>query len=382
MIAGRRWPTSPDRAAAMLDIAPPIAYYLLRVLILFPSTRVGQPDRAHTAGGERVEHRRQRTAVPRRGRCADGPADAPPLDAGLPVRGGRRARRRAGARAAARRRPGRVSRHRRAARRARRALSAPPRVARARPQRGMRACAASITAGRSTSTGNVLEMPSEPRRAPFWPEGEAQGLSLPRGRRLRLGLDGRRPTRCATSSRRRGRRRRASRISIVKMHVGCNWAQVLEGAIDSAHSSSLHSTDMLPARVDGASATERRVAAAVDRQGAAPAGAAHRLRLPLRRDPPADQRRRHARLRAHHALRRAVHRADPAEQPLQPVDPEHPARRHAHDVLLHRVERAGEGIEQEAWRKFCGAQVGVDLDANFRRIRTLATTTTCRTARR
>src|SRR5467141_1782684 len=26
--------------------------------------------------------------------------------------------------------------------------------------------------------------------------------------------------------------------SIVKMHVGCNWAQVLEGAIDSAHSSS------------------------------------------------------------------------------------------------------------------------------------------------
>ncbi|HVP87549.1 MAG TPA: Rieske 2Fe-2S domain-containing protein, partial [Casimicrobiaceae bacterium] len=29
------------------------------------------------------------------------------------------------------------------------------------------------------------------------------------------------------------------RTSIVKMHVRCNWAQVLEGAIDSAHSSSL-----------------------------------------------------------------------------------------------------------------------------------------------
>ena len=37
---------------------------------------------------------------------------------------------------------------------------------------------------------------------------------------------------------------REARISIVKMHVACNWAQVLEGSIDSAHSSSLHSTNM------------------------------------------------------------------------------------------------------------------------------------------
>ena len=27
------------------------------------------------------------------------------------------------------------------------------------------------------------------------------------------------------------------------------------------------------------------------------------------------------------------------------------------------------GIEQEAWRKFCGAQVGIDLDPQFRKIR-------------
>ncbi|HEX3486176.1 MAG TPA: (2Fe-2S)-binding protein, partial [Micropepsaceae bacterium] len=29
------------------------------------------------------------------------------------------------------------------------------------------------------------------------------------------------------------------------------------------------------------------------------------------------------------------------------------------------------GIAQEAWRKFCGAQVGIDLDENYRKIRTL-----------
>jgi phthalate 4,5-dioxygenase oxygenase subunit len=48
-----------------------------------------------------------------------------------------------------------------------------------------------------------------------------------------------------------------TRVSIAKVWLPCNWAQVLEGAIDSAHSSSLHSSDMVPARVDGAKATSR-----------------------------------------------------------------------------------------------------------------------------
>lgn len=47
------------------------------------------------------------------------------------------------------------------------------------------------------------------------------------------------------------------RVSIAKALLPCNWAQVLEGAIDSAHSSSLHSSDMVPARVDSAKATDR-----------------------------------------------------------------------------------------------------------------------------
>ena len=45
------------------------------------------------------------------------------------------------------------------------------------------------------------------------------------------------------------------RVSVAKVWLPCNWAQILEGAIDSAHSSSLHSSDMVPARVDGAKAT-------------------------------------------------------------------------------------------------------------------------------
>src|SRR4051794_7409372 len=48
-----------------------------------------------------------------------------------------------------------------------------------------------------------------------------------------------------------------ARVSIVKIRVDANWAQVLEGQIDSAHSSTLHSSDMRPAQVDGAKATEQ-----------------------------------------------------------------------------------------------------------------------------
>jgi phthalate 4,5-dioxygenase oxygenase subunit len=47
-----------------------------------------------------------------------------------------------------------------------------------------------------------------------------------------------------------------TRVKIAKANIDCNWAQILEGAIDSAHSSSLHSSDMVPARVDGAKATD------------------------------------------------------------------------------------------------------------------------------
>jgi len=48
-----------------------------------------------------------------------------------------------------------------------------------------------------------------------------------------------------------------TRIAISKIVIDCNWAQILEGAIDSAHSSSLHSSDMVPARVAGAQANDQ-----------------------------------------------------------------------------------------------------------------------------
>ena len=288
----------------------------------------------------------------------------------MPVRGSRRARRRAGARAPAGRGPGRVSRQRRAGSACSTSIA---RTAARRSRWGATRnadCAACITAGRSTSKAtSSTGRPSRARRCSprrsstrAYPCREAGGfvwvwMGPPDAMREFE------PPAWAPSP--------DVRTSIVKMHVGCNWAQVLEGAIDSAHSSSLHSTDMVPAQVDGAGATANEWLRPSTDKAPRLQVRAHRLRLSLRGDPPPDQGRGHARLPAHHAVRRAVHRADPAEQPLQSVDPQHPARRHQHDVLLHRLERTGEGIDQEAWRKFCGAHASASISTrNFRRIRT------------
>jgi phthalate 4,5-dioxygenase oxygenase subunit len=46
-------------------------------------------------------------------------------------------------------------------------------------------------------------------------------------------------------------------VSILKIRVPANWAQIHEGQIDSAHSSSLHSSNMVPARVEGAAADDK-----------------------------------------------------------------------------------------------------------------------------
>ncbi len=161
------------------------------------------------------------------------------------------------------------------------------------------------------------------------------------------------------------------RTSVVKMHVGCNWAQVLEGAIDSAHSSSLHSTDMPPARVDSAKATAN----------AWPRPSTDRApRLQVR---PTDFGFRYV------AIRRPIKDANTHDYlritlfvaPFTVLIP--PNDMYKLSILNIPMDDVNtmfyfiawsdkEGIDQEAWRKFCGAQVGIDLDTDFRRIRTRA----------
>jgi phthalate 4,5-dioxygenase oxygenase subunit len=157
--------------------------------------------------------------------------------------------------------------------------------------------------------------------------------------------------------------------SIVKMHVGCNWAQVLEGAIDSAHSSTLHSTDMVPAQVERAGATAKEwLRPSTDK---APRLQVQRTDFGFR----------------YVAIRRPIKDASTHDYlritlfvaPFTVLIP--PNNLYNLSILNIPLDDTntmfyfiawseGEGIDQEAWREFCGAQVGVDLDASFRRTRT------------
>jgi phthalate 4,5-dioxygenase len=161
------------------------------------------------------------------------------------------------------------------------------------------------------------------------------------------------------------------RVSIVKIRVSCNWAQVVEGQIDSAHSSSLHSSEMVPARVDGAKATDSTwLRPSTDR--------APRLQVETTRFGfhYAAIRRPIANANTHDYVRVTMYVAPftalippnnvyNVATVLVPIDDTH--------TMFHFIAWNGAnkpGIDQEAWRKFNVAQLGIDIDQNYRNMRT------------
>jgi phthalate 4,5-dioxygenase oxygenase subunit len=163
--------------------------------------------------------------------------------------------------------------------------------------------------------------------------------------------------------------RRETRVSAVKVQVDCNWAQILEGAIDSAHSSSLHSTDMPPARVDGAKATET----------VWPRPSTDKApRLQLQHTPfgfhYAAIRRPIMNSATHDYIRVSLFLA-PFTVLIPPNDMYNLAnvnvpRDDTHTTFYFIAwSDTGPGIDSASWRKFCGAEVGVDLDQRYRKRR-------------
>lgn len=161
-------------------------------------------------------------------------------------------------------------------------------------------------------------------------------------------------------------------VSIIRIHIDCNWAQVLEGSIDSAHSSSLHSSDMVPARVDSAKATDsnwlRPSTDKAPRLQVQPTSFGFRyaaIRRPI------------ANAATHDYIRTTVFLA-----PITVLVP--PNNRYNVTTVHVPIDDTntmfifvawsdnGPGIDQEAWRKFNHAQVGIDLDANWRNMRNRA----------
>ncbi len=163
-----------------------------------------------------------------------------------------------------------------------------------------------------------------------------------------------------------------TRVSIAKAILPCNWAQILEGAIDSAHSSSLHSSDMVPARVDGAQATantwlrpstDKAPRMQVERTG-------YGFRYAALRRPIKDA--------ATHDYVRATVFVAPATALIPPNNLYNVANINVPQDDTHTAfyfiawGHPAQTPETETWRKFLRQTVGIDLDEQYRPLRTLA----------
>ncbi len=162
-----------------------------------------------------------------------------------------------------------------------------------------------------------------------------------------------------------------AKVSIVKIQIDCNWAQILEGAIDSAHSSTLHSTDMTPAHGEARATSSGWLRPTTDK--------APRLQVQ-----PTTYGFKYA------AIRRPIANANTHEYirmslfvaPFTVMIPPNSAYNVANinvpiddtHTMFHFIawtESAAGGIDQEEWRKFCGAQIGIDVDSSYRKFRVL-----------
>jgi phthalate 4,5-dioxygenase oxygenase subunit len=164
------------------------------------------------------------------------------------------------------------------------------------------------------------------------------------------------------------------KYAIVKMHAACNWAQVLEGSIDSAHSSSLHSTNMPAAEgVYGSTATDSgwlrpsndkapRLQFEATDYGFRYAA----IRKPIR-NAENDQYVRTTLFLAPFTVLIPPNNQYNLAQMLVPIDD---VNTMFYWIAWH--PDPAKGIAQDAWRRFCAAEVGVDLYPDYTKKRNLA----------
>jgi phthalate 4,5-dioxygenase oxygenase subunit len=159
-------------------------------------------------------------------------------------------------------------------------------------------------------------------------------------------------------------------IAVVKIHVACNWAQVLEGSIDSAHSSSLHSTNMPVAQVSGSTAKDgvwlrpsNDKAPRMEIEETAYGFQYAALRKPLV-DPETHDYVRTTIFIAPFTVLIPPNNRYKLSQMLVPIDD---VNTMFYWIAWHETG----GISQREWREFCHATPGVDLDLDYRKHRTL-----------
>src|SRR5918911_122597 len=212
--------------------------------------------------------------------------------------------------------------------------------------------------------GNVLEMPSEPPESGFaqkvkhkaYPTQEAGGFVWvymgPKDQMPAFEAPAWAPT-------------PQTKVSIVKIDLPCNWAQIMEGQIDSAHSSSLHSSDMRPARVDSAKAADTHwLRPSTDKSPKLQVQVTnYGFRYAAIRRPIANANTHaYVRITTYVAPFTALIPPNTSYNVATVIVPKDDTSSYFHFIAWHETG----GIDQEAWRKFCVAQVGIDLDKDYK----------------
>lgn len=213
--------------------------------------------------------------------------------------------------------------------------------------------------------GNVVEMPSEPKESGFaekakhkaYPAREAGGFVWTYMGPADEMPEFEPPAWAPTSD---------AKVSVVKVQLPCNWAQVMEGQIDSAHSSSLHSSDMKPARVSTAGASDThwtrpstdknpRIQVQVTNYGMRYAA----IRRPIMNARETD----YVRITTFVAPFTALIPPNSSYNVASVIVPRDDTSCYFHFIAWGYGDTV---IAQDVWRKFCVMQPGVDVDDAFR----------------
>ena len=216
--------------------------------------------------------------------------------------------------------------------------------------------------------GNVVDMPSEPKgsallekaKHPSYPTREAGGFVW-----TYMGPSETMPEFEAPP----WAPHAEARIAIAKVELPCNWAQIMEGQIDSAHSSTLHSSDMRPAKGDAAAKGDHWVRPSTDKNP--------RIQVQL-----TNYGMRYAAIRrpivnaSSHDYVRITTFVAPFTALIPPnstynlasvIVPRSDTSSTFHFIAWAEGDQAG--IDTDAWRKFCVLVVGRDVDAHFQPIK-------------
>jgi phthalate 4,5-dioxygenase len=160
-----------------------------------------------------------------------------------------------------------------------------------------------------------------------------------------------------------------ARVAIAKVELPCNWAQIMEGQIDSAHSSTLHSSDMRPAKGDAAAKGDHWVRPSTDKNPRIQVQLTNygmryaAIRRPIVNANTHD----YVRITTFVAPFTALIPPNSTYNVASVIVPRDDTSSYFHFIAWAEGEQAG--IDTEAWRKFCVLVVGEDVDAQFRPIK-------------